>query len=196
MARFNRKLPSVNATSSADIAFILLLFFLLTGSLNPDLGIFRHLLPDTSEARLKKRKNIEQRDFLVFTLTDKNELLMDGKPVWLPELRNTAKTFISNPDNLENLPRKETLDFEGVGKVEIAPNAVISLEMSRKTDYETYLKVFGELSAAYSELRDEFSQVHFGRNYERLTAEQQSTVREIYPIRISERETDGKEAER
>jgi len=189
-------LPSVNATSSADIAFILLLFFLLTGSLNPDLGIFRHLLPDTSEARLKKRKNIEQRDFLVFTVTDKNELLMDGKPVWLPELRNTAKTFIANPDKLENLPRKETLDFEGVGKVEIAPNAVISLEMSRKTDYETYLKVFGELSAAYSELRDEFSQVHFGRNYERLTAEQQSTVREIYPIRISERETDGKEAER
>ncbi|MDR1372376.1 MAG: biopolymer transporter ExbD [Dysgonamonadaceae bacterium] len=179
MARFKRNITSINATSSADIAFILLLFFLLTGTLNPDEGIFRELLPDTSTARLKKKQDIEKRDLLTFTITADNKILMENEPVSIPEIRRSAKIFISNPEKLENLPRN-------------AADAVISLEVSRQTNYDTYLTVFGELSAAYNELRNELAGERFGKMFERLTEEQQNTVREEYPIRITEKESKEK----
>jgi biopolymer transport protein ExbD len=179
MSRFKRNIPALNATSSADIAFILLLFFLLTGSLNPDEGIFRRLLPDTSAARLKQKKEIEKRNYLAFKIDDSDKILMENSPITVFEIRSVAKMFISNPDKSENLPL-------------IAKDAVINLEVSRKTSYEAYLKVFGELSAAYSELRNDCSLERFGKSFDTLSEEEQTAVREEYPVQISE--TEEKEA--
>jgi biopolymer transport protein ExbD len=175
MARFKRNMPTINATSSADIAFILLLFFLLTGTLNPDEGIFRRLLPDTSDARLKKKKDIEKRNFLSFKIDAANKIFMEQEPITVPEIRPVAKRFISNPDKSENLPQQPI-------------DAVINLEVNRKTSYETYLKVFGELVAAYSELRNEFSKEYFGKTFEKLTEDEQTLVRDAFPQQISETE--------
>jgi biopolymer transport protein ExbD len=181
-------MPQVNATSSADIAFILLLFFLLTGSLSPKTGIYRRLLPDTSQARLKQKTDIEKRNILTFTIDENNRILMENDTINRREIRDIAKEFIANPDNLPNLPRKEEKQVENIGAVEVAPDAVIVLRFSRKADYQTYIYVLGELSAAYDELRNELSFKHFEKPYSRLAETFQAAVREVYPLRISEQE--------
>jgi biopolymer transport protein ExbD len=192
MQRFKRNIPTVNATSTADIAFILLLFFLLTGSLNPDKGIFRRLLPDTSEARLKKKKDIERRNFLAFEITADNTVLMEGEPVPTAEIRPAAKRFITNPDNETNLPQKLPLEIENIGTVETAADAVISLTVSREANYETYIRTFGELSAAYDEARNDVAISMTGKPFSRLTADRQNAIREAMPIHIYEKETEQK----
>jgi biopolymer transport protein ExbD len=194
MPRFKRNIPTINATSSADIAFILLLFFLLTGSLNPTVGIFRKLLPNTSEVKLKKKKDIEKRDFLTFTIDGENKIFMEGVSVDILEIREIAKIFISNPDNADNLPRKTLIDIPELGKFQLTPDAVINLEVSRDAEYKTYLRVLGELSAAYDELRNELSEERFEKPFNRLTEERQNAIREVYPLRIAEKELMGKEA--
>jgi hypothetical protein len=168
------------------------LFFLLTGSLNPDKGIFRRLLPDTSEIRLKKKKDIERRNFLAFEITADNTVLMEGEPVATAEIRPVAKRFITNPDNEAHLPQKSPLEIEGLGTVETAADAVISLTVSRDADYATYIRTFGELSAAYDEVRNDMAINLQGKPFSRLTAEQQTSIREALPIRIFEKEAEQK----
>ncbi|MDR1783604.1 MAG: biopolymer transporter ExbD [Dysgonamonadaceae bacterium] len=193
MPRFRRNIPQVNATSSADIAFILLLFFLLTGSLNPKLGIYRKLLPDTSQIKLKKKTNIEKRDIIRFSINSENKIFMENEPVQIRDVRNIAREFISNPDNLPNLPRRETRNIENLGEITITPDAVIVLEYSLQADFQTYISVLGELSAAYDELRNELSAERFGKPYSALSEELQTSVREAYPMQISELETNNEE---
>jgi len=193
MPRFRRNIPQVNATSSADIAFILLLFFLLTGSLNPKLGIYRKLLPDTSQIKLKKRTDIEKRDIIRFSINSENKIFMENEPVQIRDVRNIAREFISNPDNLPNLPRRETRNIENLGEITITPDAVIVLEYSLQADFQTYISVLGELSAAYDELRNELSAERFGKPYSALSEELQTSVREAYPMQISELETNNEE---
>jgi biopolymer transport protein ExbD len=193
MQRFKRNMPTVNATSSADIAFILLLFFLLAGSFNPDEGIFHRLLPDTARSNLKKKRDIERRNVLTFVIRADNTVLMENVPVSVPEIRSTAKFFIANPENLENLPEKTVLNISGLGEFEATANAVIMLEVSREASYEIYLEVFGELMAAYDDLRNELAYRRFDKSFSRLTMEQQTAVREAYPVRIAEKESEVKE---
>jgi len=193
MPRFRRNIPQVNATSSADIAFILLLFFLLTGSLNPKLGIYRKLLPDTSQITLKKKTDIEKRDIIRFSINSENKIFMENEPVQIRDVRNIAREFISNPDNLPNLPRRETRNIENLGEITITPDAVIVLEYSLQADFQTYISVLGELSAAYDELRNELSAERFGKPYSALSEELQTSVREAYPMQISELETNDEE---
>ncbi|MDR0733430.1 MAG: biopolymer transporter ExbD [Dysgonamonadaceae bacterium] len=193
MPRFKRNIPPFNATSSADIAFILLLFFLLSGSLNSKTGIYRRLLPDTSEAKLKKKTNIEKRNFITFSIREDNTVFMEDEPISLHEIRDIAKNFIANTDNSEGLPEKKEVEIPELGAVSVTPYAVINFEVSRKASYQTYISVLGELSAAYGELRNETANERFNKSFDRLTEAQQTAIREAFPLRISEKELPGKE---
>jgi biopolymer transport protein ExbD len=195
MPRFKRSIPPFNATSSADIAFILLLFFLLSGSLSSKTGIYRRLLPDTSEAKLKKKIDTEKRNFVTFSIDENNAVFMEDEPVQLYEIRNIAKKFIANPENSDYLPEKKEIEIPELGFVSVAPHAVISFEISRKAVYQTYISVLGELTAAYDDLRNELANERFDKSFERLTEEQQAAIREAYPLRISEKDLQGKEAQ-
>jgi biopolymer transport protein ExbD len=194
MPRFKRSIQAFNATSSADIAFILLLFFLLSGSLSSKTGIYRQLLPDTSEAKLKKKIDVEKRNFVSFSIDGNNMVFMENEPVKLNEIRDIAKKFIANPEDSDYLPEKREIEIPELGLVSVTPHAVINFEVSRKASYQTYISVLGELSAAYDELRNELANSRFDKSFERLSEERQAAIREAYPLRISEKELPGKEA--
>jgi biopolymer transport protein ExbD len=195
MPQFKRKIPQFNATSSADIAFILLLFFLLTGSLDPKSGIYRRLSPAETEVKLKEKRNIEKRNLLTFTIDGKNRILLEDKPLDLSAVRDVAKTFISNPNNLEYLPEKTTSEVPTLGLVPISDKAIIQLIFSRNANYQTYISVLSELTTAYNDLRSELANEKFHKPFDELTEEEQTALRKVYPQQISETELQGKEAE-
>jgi biopolymer transport protein ExbD len=195
MSRFKHHVPPINSTSSADIAFILLLFFLLTGSLDSKTGIYRRLSPNTSDLILKQKRDIEKRNYITFSIADNNELLLNDESVTLQEIRDVAKTFISNPDNSDVLPEKEMKEIEGLGLVPVASKAVIQLSVSRQAGYQTYISVLNELNGAYYELRNELSHEKLNMAFNNLTEEQQKAIRETYPLRVYEKELQEKEAQ-
>ena len=187
MARFKREIPQINSTSSADIAFVILFFFLLVGSLDPKSGIYRRLAPPASEKAIIKQQLIEERNFLLISINDDNTIYLKGAPVTLPEIKRIAKVFIDNPENKDFLPKKKNLDIQGLGSVAVSHDAVIDIEFSRKTKYQTYISVLSELTAAYNELRNELAIVKFKTTFVDLSEERREAIQKVYPVQISEK---------
>ena len=188
MPRFRREIPPINSTSSADVAFILLLFFLLYGSLDSKSGIYRRLAPPVSKSAIKKNIPIEERNILSLSIHDNNLVYLKDELLPLSEIRKTAKVFIDNPDDRDFLPQKTTLDIPGLGSMPVSRDAVISLEFSRKSNYQTYISVLSELTAAYDELRNQLALEKFRKPFPDLSEAQQTAIREVYPLQISEKE--------
>lgn len=188
MARFNRDIPKINSTTSADVAFILLFFFLITGSLDSKSGIYRRLAPAVSETAIKKHTPVEERNILSISIQDNNIIYLKEEPLPVAEIRKVAKVFIGNPENKDFLPRKKEIEIPDLGTVLVSHDAVINLEFSRKASYQTYITVISELNAAYNELRNELAFDKFQKPFIDLSDEQQAAIREAYPLQISEKE--------
>jgi len=188
--RKKREVPQVNASASADIAFLLLIFFLITSSMGAENGIFRRLSPPASEDAPKEKKEIQKRDLLVIKIDSDNQLYYNDISLDISDLKEIVTDFISNPQNDDSLPEKQEKEIALLGKMQLTSNHVISLKVSRNADYNTYISVQNELSAAYNHLRNELSLKRFGRVFAALNAEQQLSVREVYPQRIAETESD------
>ncbi len=188
MAHGDRKVPDINSSSTADIAFLLLIFFLITTSMDVDRGLARRLPepPDTSDPTpiIVKDRNV----FQVFL--NANDQLMAGVDyIGIHELRARAKEFIANPYNDEKLPEKHEMDLPLLGgKVMVTEHHVISLQNDRGSSYQAYLDIQNELVAAYNELRNELAQEYWQKNYHELSEDQQKAVRMYYPQKISEAE--------
>jgi len=106
----------------------------------------------------------------------------------LMQVREIAKIFIDNPEGKDFLPQKKLFDIPDLGNVLASRDAVIHLEFSRKSNYQTYVSVLSELTAAYNELRNEWAIEQFRKPFVDLSEEQQTAVREVYPLQISEKE--------
>ncbi|TCO08014.1 ExbD/TolR family protein [Natronoflexus pectinivorans] len=182
-----RDIQEVNAGSMADIAFLLLIFFLMTTTMDTDTGLTRMLPPPVLDDQ-EPPPPIRERNVFEVLINAQNQLLVERQPMALSQLRDAAKEFIENPLNLDHLPAKEMVDVPFFGTVPVTTNAVISLQNDRGTQYQMYLAVQNELQAAYTELRDEISRRQFNRPYRDLTSDEQAAVRQIYPQRISEAE--------
>jgi len=184
-----RELQEINAGSMADIAFLLLIFFLVTTSMDTDLGIVRKL-PPPADPNQQQDQNIQvkERNVFVVLVNRNNQLLVEGQLMNLRDLRKAAKEFIQNPNNDENLPIKEVKNFEYFGNMEVTSKHIISLQNDRGTSYETYITVQNELAAAYNELRDELAMSKWYKKYDNLEPEYQEVIDEIYPMKISEAE--------
>lgn len=164
----------IDASSMADIAFLLLVFFLVTTTMNPDTGITVKLPPwsedDADEVKLNKR------NVFAVLVNANNDLLVRGEPEQIDDLRARAKEFIANPNKRADLAEKPT-------------KAIVSLKNDRGTKYTTYITVYNELKAAYRELWDEESNNLFGEPYsDDLTNDQKRQVRAKYPFVLSEAE--------
>ena len=184
-----KELSPINAGSMADIAFLLLIFFLITTTMDVDTGLQRRLprLPDEDQQEDSSDK-IKERNVFVVLVNKHDELLVEGKLMDLHQLRQQAKDFIANPNNAENLPEKEIKELPYFGSVNITKNPVISLTNDRGTSYGMYLRVQNEIVAAKNELRDEISIQQFGAKFEELTEAQTDAVKDYYPSVLSEAE--------
>lgn len=186
-----RKVQEINASSMADIAFLLLIFFLVTTTMSVDKGLSRRLpapLPPNIE---KKDVEINKRNIFIVLINSQNQLLVQGEPLDIKELRSRAKEFVKNeandPEMPELLPVEVTID--GTTETVMATkNHVISLQNDRGTEYQKYIEVQNELVAAYNELRDEYSRSRFGMPFKELDEDRMKAVQDIYPQKISEAE--------
>ena len=185
-----RKTPEVPATSLADIAFMLLIFFLVTTTMDVDSGL-RRKLPQWVEEQPEDTPQINERNVFVVLVNKNNDLLVEGDYESIDNLRERAKEFMSNPYNDENLPEKEPMEVPYFGEYMVT-KGVISLRNDLDTKYGVYLAVQNELVAAINELRDELAKQKFGKAYEDLEDDKQDAIRKIYPQKISEAEPKGK----
>jgi biopolymer transport protein ExbD len=188
MARKKKKVPQVNSTSTADIAFMMLLFFLLTSSMDTDRGLPRRLPPPVPKDQKNEDVDIKKRNILVVLVNSTNQILCGDNYIQLEQLKSKVKDFIENPTNNEHMPEKIEVDVPYFGNRMITKNHVISLQNDRGTSYQSYIDVQNEIAAAYNELRDDISLQKFGRKFADLDEEQQKAVQTVYPQKISEAE--------
>ena len=188
MAKGKRKVPDVNSSSTADIAFLLLIFFLITTSMDTDQGLARRLPEPPQENQKNDDVKLKERNVLQVFLNLNDQLMCGNDYITVDQLRAKAKDFIANPNNEDNKPEKYTKEIDYFGTMQVTEKHVISLRCDRGSTYKHYIAVQNELVAAYNELRDELSQQYFQKNYDELDEDRQKAVREVYPQMISEAE--------
>ncbi|WP_294600851.1 biopolymer transporter ExbD [uncultured Rikenella sp.] len=181
-----RKVPEINSGSMADIAFLLLIFWLMTTSMNVDSGISRKL-PPLVEQDNDPGMDAHERNVLQVFVSGNNQLLVAGQRMDVSGLSEKAKTFITNPTNDPSMPEKEMTEIPLLGSYPVS-KGLISLQNDRGTSYEMYLKVQNELTKAYNEAKNDLAQKSFGRPYTDLSPEQQKAINKAIPVKISEAE--------
>lgn len=182
-----RELQEINAGSMADIAFLLLIFFLVTTTMDTDSGILTKL-PPMPEEQQEEEIQIKERNIFVVLVNRDNRLLVEGQLMDVKDLREATKEFIVNPADALDLPAKEVRSFEYIGNMEVTPKHVISLRNDRGTSYETYITVQNELEAAYIELKNELALRKFSKRYDDLDKEYRDAIDDVYGKKISEAE--------
>ena len=182
----SKKMPEVPAASLADIAFMSLIFFLVTTTMDVDNGLERRL-PQWVEEQQDEEVDVKERHVFVVLVNRNNDLLVEGEWSNIEDLREKAKEFMENPADDEDLPEKEPKEIPFFGEVMVT-KGVISLSNDLDTKYGTYIAVQNELVAAINELREGLAKSKFGKSYNDLEKEQQDAIRDIYPSRISEAE--------
>lgn len=187
----------------ADIAFLLLIFFLVATTMDVDTGITR-LLPPIPEEEQDTEVKVNRRNVLVVLINRSDQLMVRGKPgTRLDELKGITIEFFTNPNNSEDLPEMENKEIEfppgsspmlppdGVWSGQVS-KGVISLQNDRSTTYGKYLQVQNELVAAVNQLRNDFCELYFDKKYDDLKEnnpiekEIKEGIREIYKMNISE----------
>jgi len=185
MAR-SKETPEINGGSMADIAFLLLIFFLVATTMDIDTGLQRQMPPYNPE-QTENDEQIKERNVYVVLINSSDQLLVEGQQMNVHALREKAKEFILNPQNKDNLPEKRPVEIDLLGEVMVS-KGIISLQNDRGTSYDMYIKVQNELIAAYNEVRDQVSMDRFGRKYNDLTEDRRDAIKEFIPSIISEAE--------
>ena len=186
MARRNRQVSEINAGSMADIAFLLLIFFLVTTTMDVDSGILRKLPPPVED--IPEDQQVKKRNVFEVLVNMNDQLLVEGELGNIQTLRNKAKDFIKNAsDNPDLSEKKPVEDIELIGQYRIS-KGVVSLQNDRGTSYDMYIQVQNELVAAFRELRDELSMQKFGKKYKGLSKDKVKAIRKAIPMMISEAE--------
>jgi len=184
----SKSAPEINAGSMADIAFLLLVFFLVTTTMDSDLGLLRKL-PQIQDDPTKVI--VHKRNILPILVNSQDRIMLKGQQVEITELKDIAKEFIANPTNKFDMPEKKLVHVALFGDVMVSKQ-VVSLKSDNNTSYGMYIQVQNEIAKAYNELRDELSQEKFGISFTELkeTGQKQKveSIKQIYPQRISEAE--------
>lgn len=155
--------PALNTTSTADISFMLLIFFLVASSMDVDKGLLRQLPPaDTKEESLEV--DVSKERLMELKITGDNQLLLDGQPVEVNGLRNRVAEFVSR----------------------VGSKHLISIDADPNSSYETYFKMQNEIVVAYAMVRNELAKRKFGQPLSRLTNDKRDEVKALLPQRIAE----------
>ena len=184
-----KKIPQINASSMADISFLLLIFFLVTTSMDVNQGLARRLPAPIPPDQKVEDTDINKRNLMVVKINSANQLMVQGQLMDIRQLKEEAKRFILNTNDESYFPKLYEEDFGApFGTVKYTKEHVISVQNDVDTQYQAYLDVQNELVAAYNELREECAQKYFHKAYNELEEDQQKQIQKIYPQKISEAE--------
>lgn len=186
-----RKTPDINAGSQADIAFLLLVFFLVATTMNTDKGLSRVLPPLPPEDVKVEDAKVKERNVLLVFVNASGQIMAGDESMDIRGLKDKAKEFILNPMDDVNLPEKKETEIEmedGSKWVYPVSEGVISLQTTRDTNYEVYIMVQNELTRAFNEVRDEVAMQKFNAVFSELNSDQRSAITKAVPLKISEAE--------
>ncbi|MBL6670895.1 MAG: biopolymer transporter ExbD [Schleiferiaceae bacterium] len=188
MARNKRAIPEINAGSMADIAFLLLIFYLVTTTMDTDKGINRKL-PPWDEELVEDPPPIKERNIFTVLVNSNDQLLVEDEYLEISQLREKAMEFIDNNGDGSCTYCK---GFKVSTSSDNPDKAVISLQNDRGTSYGMYVKVQNELVAAYEDLREKYAEEEYGKSYRGMDEEEDkdllSEIKKAYPQKISEAE--------
>ena len=156
------QIPELNTSSTADISFMLLIFFLVTSSMDTDKGLLRQLPPPLQEQQ--PPQDIRKDHVLQVTLDAGDQLAVNGTLLTTQQLKEQIMEFIA-ADRTDH---------------------VISIRTDRATTYEAYFRMQNAIVAAYNQLREKYARERYGKGYDELVEEQRDEVNQYYPQRISE----------
>lgn len=180
-----RKLPQLNTSSTADMAFLLLTFFLMTTTMNVDSGIQRQLPPMPQDDNTQIE--INKRNVLLVFVSASNDIMVGGERMDVTQIKDRVKEFVLNPYEDPNLSDIEITPIENLGDYPVS-KGVVSLQNDRGTNYGTYILVQNELTRAFNEIRDAVSMRYFHRSFAELNDEQRKAITLAVPQKISEAE--------
>jgi biopolymer transport protein ExbD len=183
--RPSRKVPGLNTTSTADISFMLLIFFLVTSSMDTDKGLPRQLPPPQDEQK-EQELMVRERNVLELRLDAGDRLTIGGEQASLSQLEQRVVEFVANAKNDPSLPEKSTRDVNLFGRTQVSDRHIISIQVDRHTSYDAYFQMQNAIVAAYNNLRNQLAQSRFGHSYAQCSAEERDAVNMVYPQRISE----------
>ena len=197
-----RSAPEVNAGSMADIAFLLLIFFLVTTTIETDSGISRQLPPINDEEQ--DPPPLKEKNIFIVLINSNGELLVEDEKMDIENLKTAAKKFLDNGGGKGD----EACNYcRGSGDPKSSDNpikAVISLQNDRLTDYGVYITVQNELVKAYTELRNREANRLYGRDFTAMVEDYKNkadydgdpdklkerieTIKDMFPQKLSEAE--------
>ena len=182
-----KKLPGLNTSSTADIAFLLLCYFLMTTTMGSQTGLSRRLPPMPDEKQKTQDQKVNRRNIIIVKINSQDRLMAGTEPMDVSQLKDKIKIFLTNPTDDPSLPEKEVQEIEGLGNRQVS-KGVISLQNDRGTSYQAYIAVQNELVKAVNELRDEASMAEFGKKFMQLDEDHQGMIKKLIPSYISEAE--------
>lgn len=162
--RNKRQVPGVNTASTADISFMLLIFFLVTTSMDVDKGLFRLLPSPEPQKQLKTETIVDKNTLMALHVTADHRLLLNDKPIEVSRLKGEIIRFVNRLGNRH----------------------LISIESDREADYDLYFQMQNQIMMAYNELRNQYSMKHFGKTFDALSSSQKESVRKNCQQRVTE----------
>jgi len=185
-----RAAPEINAGSMADIAFLLLIFFLVTTTMDVDTGITRKLPPPVENK--DENVDVKDRNVLKVLINSHDLLLVNGKPGNVENLATKVKDFMAIHPNNSAYPEVTEKFIPELGKKVPMTKGIVSLKNDRGTSYEMYIKVQNELARAFNEMKDEQSLKYYGLKYDQLVDDKKiSLINKLVPVRVSEAEPEN-----
>ena len=171
-----KKVPAMNTSSTADIAFLLLCYFLMTTTMGSQTGLSRRLPPMPDKDQKVEDQKVNRRNIIQVKINSADRILAGSEPIDVSQLKDKIKEFLTNPANDPNLPEKEIQNIEGLGDYPVS-KGIISLQNDRGTSYQAYIAVQNELVKAVNELREDFSRKQYGKSFALLTEDEQGVVK-------------------
>ena len=182
-----KKTPAINSSSTADIAFLLLCYFLMTTTMGTQTGLSRRLPPMPDPKQKVEDQKVNRRNIIIVKINSADRILAGSEPIDVSQLKDKIKIFLTNPTDDPNLPVMEPTEIAGLGTRNVS-KGVISLQNDRGTSYQAYIAVQNELVKAVNELRDEASMREFGKKFLALDEDGQKIIKDLVPQQISEAE--------
>ncbi|MCL5128033.1 biopolymer transporter ExbD [Algibacter sp. L4_22] len=182
--RHSKEVPEVNAGSMADIAFLLLIFFLVTATISSDAGINRVLPAECPTGDCESLKH--ERNILRIVINNNDEIMVENEKVALADLKEATKVFLDNNGDATCLYCNGN---KSPNSADNPKDAVVSLQNGKQTTYKQFVAVQNELSKAYYELRSNYAANVLKKSVDNLSKADLQKVKNAYPFILSEAET-------